>query len=94
MQLSTDPMVVGCLDQDLTAQTCLSIAPFLLLPGHESTVQILSADPTTVVAPPELWCFLPDLEEFQILKGLDLCSSSLRALHLESRLRSQRRYSS
>jgi hypothetical protein len=67
---------------------------FPTLPGHESMVQILSADPTVAVLLLSFAHFFLHLEEFQILKGLDLCSSSLRALHLESRLRSQRCYSS
>jgi hypothetical protein len=37
VQLSTDPMVVGYLDQDLTAQTCPALYTLPLLPGRGKT---------------------------------------------------------
>jgi hypothetical protein len=61
VKILIDPMVVGFFTQDLTVQIMSSPCTFPMLPGHKSMVQILSANPTVAVAPPELWCFLPRL---------------------------------
>jgi hypothetical protein len=61
MQLSTDPMVVCFFIQDMMVQIMSSPCAFPTLPEHKSTVQILSADLIVVVAPHEIWCFLPKL---------------------------------
>ena len=59
-----------------------------------STIQISLSDPTTVVLLLSLCTFFLTWKNYPSEKGLNLCYSPLWTLYLESRLRSQRRYSS
>jgi hypothetical protein len=80
LQFSADPMAVGSPNQDPTVQIRSSCAltpeAKLCMPSPNPTADgFFTLDMTAVIAPPELLrtSFL-HLEEFHILKGLDLCA--------------------
>jgi hypothetical protein len=73
MQLSIDPMFVGFFTQDLTAQTLSFPVPFLRYldtnPGSRSS-QLIRWQLLLLLS---FGAFFPNLEEFLIIKGFDLC---------------------
>ena len=96
VHLSTDLTAVKYLDQDPTDQIRPSCTLSYCFPDVENKrpSSLFSSRSDGSYAPPELVCVLPRLRRISIAKCLDLAFFPLPSHQLESRLRSQKRYSS